>query len=1169
MIYLSDEQRRAVEHPFDDACVVAGAGSGKTRVLTERYLRLVTTHRVGVRRLPALTFTEKAASEMRSRIRARLLEAGRTTDASQVAFAPIQTLHAYCASLLRSHALDAGLDPAFRVLDGGEARLVLEEAAERAEGWLHTHAGDALAALAPIDGRLPRAHLLHVLARIRGAGRSAQDVTWVSGAVRSSRNREGSSDRETSGNRDHAGARAQALRALADMASAAQTVAVKSRPPIREALAEVEALLAMPAASVLIEGFRAFEARDLVKACTRVRKDPFGSAKAAAAQALDVWGGAALDAFGQDALIGPLRTVLCAYEDHYARAKRERWALDFTDLERRAVSLLASRADALVAAPQALLVDEYQDTNPLQAQLLAHLRRFAPQFSVGDPKQSIYRFRGADVRVLLSEWERVGDAGTQRLCDSYRAVPELVHTLNALHARLFAGDAAGVPYEPLRAAGQFASTDGTPPVSVAFVRTDDVPIDEARMREARWIAEQIDALVAASTPRRRKDAAAPIRFGDIAVLMRARSSLHLYEAALEERGIPFLTLKGTGYFVADELRDLVYVLRVIHNPGDDFALACTLTGPAFGLSETRLLPWFGFENERPWDRLWADRASLASGTRRRLEVLVELQRCAVTGALVDVVSRVLHELGLVDVALAVPGGARRAANLRKAVDVARRMASGGHQDLGVFLRHLGRLQDRGVPEPFAPVGGDGDNVVRLTTVHGAKGLEYPVVFLADAGRAAGGGAVSPIRADDDAGVACRLRDPLEGRPRPSGGFRHLAAREARADAQEALRLLYVATTRAEERLIISAPMTGVTRGDVPRGALGWARGLHDVLRAPLDVGARDISLRGEPASVVRYEVVDGAAYATSPAPPADAVPPPDGASRARALWKRVEADAAAGCEDRSVTRFVVSVSDIVAFAHDPQAYYERCLGTPSDVEGDDVDGVRARDGDAKRTTGDALAEGAALHAFVEHLDPADPHPLAQVDAALAMAFASGVPADSHARVHSMAQRFLQSGRGRQTRRALRDGQDVRRELALHARIDFPRGASVGGFPALLVNGTIDLWLPCSEAGGVVIVDHKTNRRSTRFPTPASVAAHYAWQLRLYALMAERLHGNDIAGAELLLLDPSWGAEALSVPVAIDGAALEDTRRLCQALATAERQQRFPKDWRDLLEGPNA
>jgi hypothetical protein len=283
------------------------------------------------------------------------------------------------------------------------------------------------------------------------------------------------------------------------------------------------------------------------------------------------------------------------------------------------------------------------------------------------------------------------------------------------------------------------------------------------------------------------------------------------------------------------------------------------------------------------------------------------------------------------------------------------------------------------------------------------------------------------------------------------------------------------------------------------------------------------------------------------------------------------------------TRFVVSVSDLLAFAESPQRYYvERVLlagvraaGTavwdapPDDVAGDGDDAPdagrrleRLEAWDEPRDTGSQAraAIGRAAHAAIAALGPDDDAvPAGALEAAV---LEEGGDAAFAEVVRTLVQRFAASPTGARMRAALAAGADVRREVALHARIRFPGGEPVGGLDSLLVKGSIDLWLP--DEDGVLLVDHKTNLRGARFAAPEDLAAHYAWQLRLYALAAERVLGADVGGAHLLLLDPSWGPAALEVPIDVSGGRLEETRRLCRAFAVAELEGRYPADWRTLL-----
>jgi hypothetical protein len=208
------------------------------------------------------------------------------------------------------------------------------------------------------------------------------------------------------------------------------------------------------------------------------------------------------------------------------------------------------------------------------------------------------------------------------------------------------------------------------------------------------------------------------------------------------------------------------------------------------------------------------------------------------------------------------------------------------------------------------------------------------------------------------------------------------------------------------------------------------------------------------------------------------------------------------------------------------------------------------------------ALGSAAHTVIEHMGRGDVQP--DLVSVLHGAAGRAPTNDDVQALTDLIERFQHSGLGQ---RMLQpgDGLVVRQEVDFHARIRFPGGELVGGFPSLLVKGSIDLWLETEDE--LILVDHKTNRRSALLPTPEAVTDHYAWQLRLYALAVERLRDRPVTRASLLLLDPSWGAEAVEVEVDISGEALRETRRLCRAFAIAELEGRYLPDWREYGEAP--
>jgi ATP-dependent helicase/nuclease subunit A len=1172
---LSDAQRAAVEHGPRDACVTAGAGSGKTRVLAERFVHLVQTHGLRVRDIAALTFTEKAAAEMRERIARYFEAAGNHRAHAEVEFAPISTIHAFCARLLRLHAVEAGVDPAFQVLQAGDARLLQEDAILLAEAELAARDDAALGIAAFLPAGDPRPFIRLVLDAVRGSGLAADALRWESVA-------------------DAAPLVADVREALEVLEPFFVGATDAARVQVEDALSLVDVVLS-GGLSGADQVFAAFQAAARVDALKSIKGKGYASARNAARDALSALAGAYLDAFGRDTVLPHLRTWLASVDEHYTQRKRERSALDFTDLERESLRLLerlhAKGRDADLA-PRALLVDEYQDTNPLQARILSHLRRSAPQFAVGDPKQSIYRFRRADVGVILEERAAVEEDGRFELSTSYRAHPALVDRLNAIQAAVFEHTAAGVPYEALEAGGRF---DGKieAPLRMCIHKSDTLTADELRPREARWLAEEIQRLVGSGARLTKEGAGGrPVRYGDIAMLFRARTSVGIYEDALAAAGVPYLTLKGQGFLGASEIEDLIHVLRVLQNPEDEFALGCVATGPAMGADDAALLRWFGHRDESAWARMGQsgpeDGPYAAAAQRLR-----QLRRVVLEGHPAEALEGALKSLGLLEVALLQEQGSRRAANLRKAVTLAHELQARGERDLGDLLRYLTTLRDLDVGESEAAIGGEDADVVRLGTVHGAKGLEYPVVFLADAGRA-----TPPITSsffhDGEGALAFKLRDPLEGSAHEGLAFARLRAREVRAAAEESLRLFYVAATRAEERLYVSAIAKGLTAKGVPHAFFGgWARGVFEAAALDFEPGTVEATIGGVSFPVEIRDVTEEALASVETEGGHDSLTRPestaDEAAAARALahgWvTALDRDLA----PLGSTRFVVSVSELLLFARSPVEWYTQrvLLDDPhadghgvAEAPGHDGEDPFALDGEAdesrrlaeRRAEWDELPEadarasraalGSAAHAVIESLGRGDPSP----DLVGVLRGTTGLP-PTEEDVQSLAaliERFQRSDLGRQV---LQPGGElvVRQEVDFHARIRFPGGEPVGGFSSLLVKGSIDLWLETD--GELVLVDHKTNRRSALLPTPEAVAEHYAWQLRLYALAVERLRDRPVTRASLLLLDPSWGEEALEVAIDISGEALRETRRLCRAFALAELEGRYLPDWREYAAAP--
>jgi ATP-dependent helicase/nuclease subunit A len=755
---LTPEQSQAVARRRGSLLLAAGAGSGKTAVLVERFVCAVREDGVAPARILVLTFTERAAAELRERVRARLLEVGEREAARDTEGALIGTFHGFCARLLRTHALSAGLDPDFAILDEVAAGRPRQLAFRR-----------ALAALLDEGGQPGRRNQAVELLAAYGADRVRRMVVDVHAEQRS---------------------RGVTLPTLPDPALSARS---PSPAPAGESVCSAGQANASTVTDDPTEA-----------TASTVPPDP---AEAAAVSACVLLG-----------------VVLEEYGRAYAALKRARSALDFDDLELCALELLKRDAGVRRAWAQRLellMVDEFQDTNRRQLALLGLLER-GNLFTVGDELQSIYGFRHAEVAIFRERRRELeGEGRALALVRNFRGRPPLLAAVNAVFGERF-GDA----YAPLLAARKEGHEDG-PLIELLLTdrgawseggrlggRTSEgelfarriagtlPPAAPWRHAEARLLAQRVADLVAGGQ-------AAP---GDVAVLLRAAGDLPVYERALEERGLRTLAAVGT-FWGHQQVGDLLAWLRALANPLDEVALYSVLASPLVGLSSDGLA-LLALHARAVGVGAWAA-LSAADGEARelyarlpaldgeRLESFAERfaaeRRCAPACPLAELLLRAVAHNGYERHVRSLAWGERRLANVHKLLRLARRFEAAEGRDLRGFLDHVAHALAQAA-EPHAPVGSEPD-AVRLMTVHAAKGLEFPVVCLADLGRAVGG--APPDLLVDGERVGLRLVY-LDGSP--SVGclrYEELWAKRRRAQDAEEERILYVAMTRARERLLVS------------------------------------------------------------------------------------------------------------------------------------------------------------------------------------------------------------------------------------------------------------------------------------------------------------------------------------------------------------------------------
>jgi len=860
---FTDEQREAIDLHERNVIVTAGAGSGKTRVLVERFIALLDRHADwSLPSVVAITFTEKAATEMLDRVRQaiedRVLAALESRDdvqldrwlAHQAALsrARIGTIHALCASLLRNNPAEAALDPDFDVLDETEAAIVREDAVELALAQLATDDRPGVEVLATFEVNDVRNVLRSAL--------TASASAWLASHL--------------DGDEEMLLAR---WRAMWKDATRQVMAEAQHNAGIREAVAWVPAT-GWPVDDRLMANWHVIHAH----ADALFGDDPeaFSRAINALAGEIDLRGGRDANWGGKegkkqcseilkgirewardcqkrllplpgdaDAQIARLLfawgdAIRCA-ADAYERLKEARGALDFDDLETRALALLrhhpdvvARYADPVHGEFRHILVDEFQDTNEAQRAIIYALSGLEREgaagrlFVVGDPKQSIYGFRGADVTVF----DRVRDdfrsrGGKElRLTCSFRSHDRLVRAFNALFARILQrGTGPAARYEtpldhPLEAHRPSEQWHMAPLTVIALQRPDKDAFPkfgatEFRQWEAAEIARKLHHMVDNETPiyDREQEAYRPMDYGDVAVLFQSMTEVVAYEAVFKMLELPYVTIAGRGYFDRQEVWDLLALLRALHSPADDLSLATALRSPLFGISDEALFACRLVEDEAGvplplWAALFDYAGTLpiseqdADACEFARQTLAALHDLAGRATIAEVLLRALDLTGYMATLTGLADGARRRGNVEKLVSLAR---ASGRIGLGEFLAYAHDLTAREVREGEAAV--DVEGVVKLMTVHASKGLEFPVVVLARANWSRSVRSTGVFALDRDIGPVGRLPSPdPDNKPDDPFAWTYMQMLDAQRDHAERRRLLYVGATRAADYLIVSGQL---------------------------------------------------------------------------------------------------------------------------------------------------------------------------------------------------------------------------------------------------------------------------------------------------------------------------------------------------------------------------
>jgi ATP-dependent helicase/nuclease subunit A len=1135
MAEFTAPQRQAIDTLDANVAVVAGAGAGKTRVLVERYLNILAQGKAACDEILAITFTNKAAKEMKERIRKRAAElaADGGGDAArwravlgELEYAPIGTFHSFCARVLRENPVEAGLDPNFAVLDEAETALLTEKA----------------------------------LAEVFAAGLDA-DAPWL-----------------------------DSLLQAYDKALLASVVPdlydkIASQGLIDDALAEALAApyrRAVDAAGGLKEKL-ADECRELIAYKDNLKKTGAQFARveklardwprvaAAIAAAVDAVLGEYLDSLdrrsGDKEIVAAIKeslrrlrqvrhdraalglvpafcSLLTELDAVLAGYKREQRVLTFTDLEVRTARLLKEHQSVrqrYLGRIRHIMVDEFQDTNDLQRQIVylvaggdAENLRGRKLFVVGDPKQSIYRFRGADVAVFarVSDDIKKGGGEVLDLDVNFRSLDSLLTLYNECFAAIMGTVEDIIPFQPL---GAFRRDDRAGAVRAEFLAIAANGEGEAgapRKTEAEAIAGRIGAMVAGREELVDRDTAPrPVTYGDIAILFRTVTDLDTYAAALQSAGIPYYVVGGRGFYHRQEIIDILNLLQVVDNRGNETALAGVLRSPLFLLSDAALLAlkkgggtlWQGLERHADIDGLSEEQRRAAARAWRIIATLRDLRGAVGVARLITLA---LDETGYLNFVLTQFMGQQKYANLLKLSAVADAFESKGSATLGDFLRYVAKLVAGEVRESEAQVESEGGDTVKLMTIHKAKGLEFPIVFIPDLHR----------RFRDEtgpvlfgAGLGIGLKVPAaDGELVATSVHAAVAAQEKRLSLLELKRVLYVAFTRAKDYLVLSAVGDKVNTGKDFTALSSWLSwlgkvyGFGDLSAMPARLTAGESSL-----------LVCHAPAALSALP--DYPQAADDRGSVPAGWlDGIVARIAPLPPVRPETVFTVSA--VGKYLLCPRAYY---YGFVAALPEPPVEAPFRRGDDGKppgRIIGDIL------HRALELAVPGQ-----SAEEWLARAAEEKAPLRwrraAMDEVRPLLARFAASNLLRETA-----SYPVRREWQFTYRLPDP-----GGLDPYTFAGRIDCLVDYRD-GTFGIVDYKTDRVNAG--QAAAKGEEYSLQLALYALAVEATGLGTVKTARLHFLRPG-----VTVAVPVDAPAREAAAAklaaACRHIRGSDRERDYP------------
>ena len=1134
-------QRSAIEESGRAVLVSAAAGSGKTRVLTERLLRRIDSD-ADIDSFLVITFTKAAAAELKGRILDEISERLAVDpdnrrlrrQSALCAKAQIGTIDSFCQSFLREHCHAAQLSPEFRVIEEDRAEAIKQRVIQRVLDACYEAPDENFRLLSDTvgAGRDDKRLADTVLELHRKTQSHARPELWLRQQLEALEPAETDAGRTVwgtqmlEGMRDDALYWAQRMDEMCALAANDTVVAAKYGPGFAETALSLHnfaracslgwdrARQALPISFPrlgTITNPPDPELKEYTKAVRELCKKScakYDKLLSASSEKLIA------DMHKTAPAMRALIELTLRFDRAYAAEKRRRAEVDFADLEHLTAQLLTNEDGSPTELAREtsrrfceIMVDEYQDVNRVQDDIFRALSKNGENlFMVGDVKQSIYRFRLADPLIFTEKYEKyafLSDAAENEpvkimLQENFRSRREVIDGINVVFSACMSKKLGEIDYDEnalLRCGGVYDDSGCAPELILIDVKSDEEDLRDKTEKEAAVVADKILKLMASGMT----VSGRALGYGDIALLMRSANSVgETYRRELILRGIPVAAGQGGSFFAATEITSLMSLLAILDNPHQDVALIAVLRSSVFGFTADELTGIRLCDREGDFYTALKKAAETNEKCAVFLETLNKLRYRSTDAPVDELLTFIYNELDLTAKCAAMQDAPQRLANLRMMLELSGRFAAGGFRGLHRFCRWLHQLAGRG-----GDMGAAGaDDAVRIMTIHKSKGLEFPVVFLCDTSRRFNDADLKQtVLIHPELGLGAKVYDASRRLEYPGLARNAIKQRLRREMLSEEMRLLYVALTRARERLFVTAAVK-----DPEKKMQSMMLQCTSPMSPEVLIGAQSM------ADWMIYAQLcsGGDTFKLSLVSAAEAAAAQDDETE----LPHAAPDAA----------LVERLRRSLAFSYP----HEAAAHLPSKVTATELKHLEPGDGEAAsiapksqsrfRTPrlGDdrpltPTQRGSAAHTFLQHVDYAKTGSETALREELSRLTEQKflTPRQAESVDLGCILRLFASPIGRRIMNANRLWREFKFSLLCPAEKLFPGGEG----ESVLLQGVIDCMI--EENGGITIIDYKTDR--VRGDETLERAKGYAKQLEAYAYAAQRMTGRPVRECVLYFL----------------------------------------------------